>query len=209
MHYVYPYPHVDEVIPLMAEGKILPYLDIPFQHASPARAEVACAAPATRRRPWSASTRGARSARTSPSARPSSSASPARPRTISRFLLRLAEGGQDRPGRLLPLRAGAGRARQRHRRRRSAGGQGRALAPLHADAAGGQRQDPEGARSASACRSSSTSRAPTVATGRTKYDAPEIDGAVYVASRPPAQAGDIVNVKIESSDEYDLHGTVV
>ncbi len=35
MHYVYPYPHVDSVIPLMAEGKILPYLDIPFQHASP------------------------------------------------------------------------------------------------------------------------------------------------------------------------------
>ena len=36
LHYVYPYPHVDKVIPLMAEGKILPYLDIPFQHASPA-----------------------------------------------------------------------------------------------------------------------------------------------------------------------------
>jgi ribosomal protein S12 methylthiotransferase len=35
LHYVYPYPHVDELIPLMAEGKILPYLDIPFQHASP------------------------------------------------------------------------------------------------------------------------------------------------------------------------------
>lgn len=35
LHYVYPYPHVDSVIPLMAEGKILPYLDIPFQHASP------------------------------------------------------------------------------------------------------------------------------------------------------------------------------
>ena len=35
MHYVYPYPHVDDVIPLMSEGKILPYLDIPFQHASP------------------------------------------------------------------------------------------------------------------------------------------------------------------------------
>lgn len=35
LHYVYPYPHVDEVIPLMAEGKILPYLDIPLQHASP------------------------------------------------------------------------------------------------------------------------------------------------------------------------------
>src|SRR5688572_26167875 len=35
LHYVYPYPHVDEVIPLMAEGKVLPYLDVPFQHASP------------------------------------------------------------------------------------------------------------------------------------------------------------------------------
>jgi ribosomal protein S12 methylthiotransferase len=35
LHYVYPYPHVDEVIPLMAEGKVLPYLDIPFQHANP------------------------------------------------------------------------------------------------------------------------------------------------------------------------------
>jgi ribosomal protein S12 methylthiotransferase len=35
LHYVYPYPHVDEVIPLMADGALLPYLDIPFQHASP------------------------------------------------------------------------------------------------------------------------------------------------------------------------------
>ena len=35
LHYVYPYPHVDELIPLMAEGKILPYLDVPFQHANP------------------------------------------------------------------------------------------------------------------------------------------------------------------------------
>ncbi len=34
MHYVYPYPYVDEIIPLMADGKVLPYLDIPFQHAS-------------------------------------------------------------------------------------------------------------------------------------------------------------------------------
>ena len=35
LHYVYPYPHVDQVLPLMADGKVLPYLDIPFQHASP------------------------------------------------------------------------------------------------------------------------------------------------------------------------------
>jgi ribosomal protein S12 methylthiotransferase len=36
LHYVYPYPHVDEVLPLMAQGKVLPYLDVPFQHAHPA-----------------------------------------------------------------------------------------------------------------------------------------------------------------------------
>ncbi len=36
LHYVYPYPHVDEVLPLMADGKVLPYLDVPFQHAHPA-----------------------------------------------------------------------------------------------------------------------------------------------------------------------------
>jgi ribosomal protein S12 methylthiotransferase len=35
LHYVYPYPHVDALIPLMAEGRLLPYLDVPFQHASP------------------------------------------------------------------------------------------------------------------------------------------------------------------------------
>jgi ribosomal protein S12 methylthiotransferase len=36
LHYVYPYPHVDEILPLMAEGRVLPYLDVPFQHAHPA-----------------------------------------------------------------------------------------------------------------------------------------------------------------------------
>jgi ribosomal protein S12 methylthiotransferase len=35
LHYIYPYPHVDEIVPLMAQGKLLPYLDVPFQHASP------------------------------------------------------------------------------------------------------------------------------------------------------------------------------
>jgi ribosomal protein S12 methylthiotransferase len=49
----------------------------------------------------------------------------------------------------------------------------------------------------------------TVARGRTKYDAPEIDGTVYVASRRPLRAGDIVSVKIERSEAYDLHGLAV
>jgi ribosomal protein S12 methylthiotransferase len=48
---------------------------------------------------------------------------------------------------------------------------------------------------------------PTVAKGRSKGDAPEIDGAVYVKSTRPLRVGEIATVKIERSDEYDLHGT--
>jgi ribosomal protein S12 methylthiotransferase len=48
---------------------------------------------------------------------------------------------------------------------------------------------------------------PSVAKGRSKADAPQIDGAVYVASRRPLKVGEIVSVKIERSDDYDLHGT--
>jgi ribosomal protein S12 methylthiotransferase len=50
---------------------------------------------------------------------------------------------------------------------------------------------------------------PTVAKGRSEGDAPEIDGTVYVASRRPLRVGEISTVKIERSDEYDLHGTAV
>ena len=48
-----------------------------------------------------------------------------------------------------------------------------------------------------------------VARGRSRGDAPEIDGAVIVASRRPLRVGEITTVKIERADEYDLHGTVV
>lgn len=50
---------------------------------------------------------------------------------------------------------------------------------------------------------------PTVAKGRSKWDAPEIDGSVYVASRRPLRPGDIVTVKVERADAYDLHGIAV
>src|SRR3712207_5781978 len=49
----------------------------------------------------------------------------------------------------------------------------------------------------------------TIAKGRSKYDAPEIDGSVYVASRRPLRQGDIVTVKVERADAYDLHGVAV
>src|SRR5581483_9346426 len=50
---------------------------------------------------------------------------------------------------------------------------------------------------------------PTVAKGRSKADAPEIDGSVYLSSRRPLRVGEIATAKIERADEYDLHGTVV
>jgi len=50
---------------------------------------------------------------------------------------------------------------------------------------------------------------PSVAKGRTKGDAPEIDGAVYVSARRPLRVGEIATVKIERADAYDLHGTAV
>ena len=50
---------------------------------------------------------------------------------------------------------------------------------------------------------------PTVAKGRSRADAPEIDGAVYVASRRPLKVGEIATVRIERADAYDLHGTAV
>ena len=49
---------------------------------------------------------------------------------------------------------------------------------------------------------------PTVSKGRSKADAPDIDGAVYVSSRRPLRVGEIVTAKIERADEYDLHGSV-
>ena len=49
---------------------------------------------------------------------------------------------------------------------------------------------------------------PTVAKGRSKADAPQIDGAVYLSSRRPLKVGEIVTAKIERADQYDLHGSV-
>ena len=83
LHYVYPYPHVDEVLPLMAEGKILPYLDIPFQHASP-RVLKAMRRPANQEKTLERIDRWRAMCPDLGSAPRSSSASPAKPRRISR-----------------------------------------------------------------------------------------------------------------------------
>jgi ribosomal protein S12 methylthiotransferase len=111
LHYVYPYPHVDDVIPLMAEGKVLPYLDVPFQHGSRGSSS-SCAVLRMPRILWSACAAGARSARTSRCAARSSSVSRARRRGL-RGAARLAAGRTARSCRLLQVFAGRGRRGER------------------------------------------------------------------------------------------------
>ncbi|MGO4705291.1 30S ribosomal protein S12 methylthiotransferase RimO [Microvirga sp. 2MCAF38] len=207
MHYVYPYPHVDEVIPLMAEGKILPYLDIPFQHASPSVLK-AMRRPAHQEKTLE---RIHKWREICPDLAIRSTfivGFPGETEEDVDFLLEwLREAKLDRVGcfRYEPVTG----------------------APAN-EIAGAVPQEAKDERwhrfmktqkdvSAKLLKAKVGKRLPviideagaTVAKGRSKYDAPEIDGTVYVASRRPLRAGDIVSVKIERSDEYDLHGVAV
>jgi ribosomal protein S12 methylthiotransferase len=207
MHYVYPYPHVDEVIPLMAEGKILPYLDIPFQHASPKVLK-------SMRRPGNQEKTLERIHKwreICPDLAIRSTFIVGFPGETDEdvdFLMQwLKDAKIDRAGcfQYEPVQgapandiAGAVPPEVKEERwHRFMQTQQEVSARILKAKVGKTLPviiDEQGA---------------TVATGRTKYDAPEIDGVVYVASRQALKPGEIVNVKIESSDEYDLHGTVI
>jgi len=207
MHYVYPYPHVDEIIPLMTEGKILPYLDIPFQHASPSVLKAM-------RRPGNQEKtldRIRKWREICPDLAIRSTfivGFPGETEEDVDFLMRwLQEAKIDRAGcfQYEPVQgapandiAGAVPDEVKEERwHRFMQTQQKVSAELLKSRVGKTLPviiDEQGA---------------TVATGRTKYDAPEIDGVVYVASRTPLKPGEIVHVKIESSDEYDLHGTAI
>jgi ribosomal protein S12 methylthiotransferase len=207
LHYVYPYPHVDEVIPLMAEGTVLPYLDVPFQHASPAvlnRMRRPAAQEQTLRRI-------ARWREICPSLTIRSTFIVGFPgETDGDFELLLdwlTEAQLDRVGcfRYEPV----------------AGANANDLAPLVPDAIKEERwhrlMQHQQAISQKRLKRKVGNRerviidkvGPTVANGRTRGDAPQIDGTVYVASRRPLRAGEIATVKIERADAYDLHGTAV
>jgi ribosomal protein S12 methylthiotransferase len=207
MHYVYPYPHVDEVIPLMAEGKILPYLDIPFQHASP-RVLKSMRRPGNqektleRIRKWREICPDLAIRSTFIVGFPGETAE-----DVDFLMQWLKDAKIDRAGcfQYEPVQgapandiAGAVSPEEKEERwHRFMQTQQKVSARILKSKVGKTLPviiDEQGA---------------TVATGRTKYDAPEIDGVVYVASRQALKPGEIVNVKIESSDAYDLHGTVV
>jgi ribosomal protein S12 methylthiotransferase len=207
MHYVYPYPHVDEVIPLMAEGKILPYLDIPFQHASPSVLK-AMRRPGNqektleRIRKWREICPDLAIRSTFIVGFPGETEE-----DVDLLIQWLKDAKIDRAGcfQYEPVQgapandiAGAVPPEVKEERwHRFMQMQQKVSAKLLKGRVGKTLPviiDEQGA---------------TVATARTKYDAPEIDGVVYVASKRPLKPGEIVNVKIESSDEYDLHGTAV
>jgi ribosomal protein S12 methylthiotransferase len=207
LHYVYPYPHVDEVVPLMAERKILPYLDIPFQHAAPEVLK-------RMRRPAAQEKTLERIARWREICPDLTLRStfivgfPGETEQDFELLLQwLVQASLDRVGcfKYEPVRGAAAndlaapvpdeikdarwhrfmQVQQKismHRLKRKVGMRQQVII----DEVG-----------------------PSVAKGRSMADAPEIDGAVYVASRRPLRVGALATVKIERADEYDLYGGVV
>jgi len=207
LHYVYPYPHVDEVISLMAEGKVLPYLDIPFQHAAP-NVLRAMRRPAHQEK---TAERIAKWREICPDLAIRSTFIVGFPgETEEDFQMLLDWLGEVKLERVgcfkyepvngaaandlgLPLVPPEEQERRWHRfMTHQQGISARLLQrrvgkriPVIIDEANG-----------------------TIAKGRSKWDAPEIDGAVHLQSRRPMRVGDIVTARIERADAYDLWGTV-
>ena len=214
LHYVYPYPHVDRVIPLMAEGLLTPYLDIPFQHAAPSvlkrmRRPANEAKVLERLREWRA---------ICPEIAIRSSfvvGFPGETEEDFAYLLDWLEEAQlDRVGgfRFEPVEGAAANAlpdpvpeavkEERYARLMDATARISAAKlaakvgttiPVIIDEVGEPDEDGD-----------------VGATGRSQADAPEIDGAVYLRNVPETlQAGDIVDVVIEDADSHDLFGAPV
>lgn len=208
MHYVYPYPHVDEVIGLMAEGVILPYLDIPFQHASPTvlkrmKRPASNEKTLARVQAWRAACPDLTLRSTFIVGFPGETEA-----EFEELIAFLEEAELDRVGcfKYEPVDGAPANALgadmvpdevKEERWKRFMEVQQRVSARRLRRKVGTRQQviiDSVG---------------PTVAIGRSKADAPEIDGVVHVAARRPLRVGEIVTVKIERADAYDLHGTAV
>ncbi len=219
MHYVYPYPHVDEVVHLMAAGKILPYLDIPFQHASP-KVLKAMKRPANQEKVLE---RIAKWRSICPDITLRSTfivGFPGETEEDFQFLLDwLKEAKLDRVGCFKYENVAdadsdkiAGHvsedvkqdrwdrfmaAQQKISKQRLKRHVGKTLQVLIDEVT------PDGSRS------SSEAVAHYTAIGRSYADAPEIDGLVHITPKGRVLAGTFINVKIDKSDAYDLFGTQV
>jgi ribosomal protein S12 methylthiotransferase len=207
LHYVYPYPHVDEVIPLMADRKVLPYLDIPFQHASPEVLK-------RMRRPAAQEKTLERLARWREICPDLTLRStfivgfPGETENDFEMLLQwLPEASLDRVGcfKYEPVKGAA------------ANDMGTPVPDEVKEERWHRFMQAQQTISARRLKHKVGTRqkviidavGPSVAKGRSMADAPEIDGAVYVASHRPLRVGEIATVKIERADEYDLHGSAV
>ena len=206
LQYVYPYPHVDEVIGLMTEGKVLPYLDIPFQHASPEilkamKRPAAQEKTLARIRSWREQCPELTLRSTFIVGFPGETDS-----DFAYLLDWLEEAEIDRVGcfKYEPVAGAASNGLDgavpdevKQERWNALMARQQKISARRLKRKVGTRQqviiDEAG---------------PTVCKGRSKADAPEIDGAVYLSSRRPLRVGEIVTAKIERSDEYDLHGSV-
>jgi ribosomal protein S12 methylthiotransferase len=223
LHYVYPYPHVDEIIALMMQGKLLPYLDIPFQHAAAAvlrRMQRPAAQEKTLQRI-------ARWREMCPELTIRSTfivGFPGETEADFQFLLDWLDAAEiDRAGcfRYEPVNGALAnnlaspvpdevKEERRHRFMLHQ----QAISARRLKRKVGTRQqviiDGLCARAGETPQGRGTFVASTfVAKGRSRGDAPEIDGAVLVTSRRPLRVGEIATVKIERADAYDLHGSAV
>jgi ribosomal protein S12 methylthiotransferase len=207
LHYVYPYPHVDEVIPLMAEGKVLPYLDIPFQHASQSVLK-AMKRPAAQEKTLG---RIARWREICPDLALRSTFIVGFPgeteRDFEELLAWLEEARLDRVGCFkyeavegAPANALANpvpaEIKEERWHRFMAAQQAISVRQLRKKVG----------RRVSVIIDESTG---LTAKGRTKWDAPEIDGSVRLVSRRPMRAGEVITARINSSGAYDLAGEAV
>ena len=209
LHYVYPYPHVDDVIGLMADGKVLPYLDVPFQHASPAvlkrmRRPAAQEQTLDRIRQWRAACPSLTLRSTFIVGFPGET-----DEDFALLLDWLDEAELDRVGcfKYEPVAGAAANelgapvpeAVKEERRDRLMRRQQEISARRLKRKIGTREQviiDEVG-------------DTPLTAKGRSKGDAPQIDGTVFVQSRRPLRVGEVATVKIERADTYDVYGTAV
>jgi ribosomal protein S12 methylthiotransferase len=205
LHYVYPYPHVDDVIPLMAGGGVLPYLDVPFQHASP-RILKLMKRPASgeknieRIRAWRETCPGITIRSTFIAGFPGETEA-----EFEELLDFLREAQLDRVGCFAysPVDGAAANALP-----------GMLPAEVREERRARFMQVQQEISAGRLARKVGTTQrvlvdevGPTVAIGRTAADAPEIDGVVYVRKgRRKVSVGDFVDVAIASADEHDLHG---
>jgi ribosomal protein S12 methylthiotransferase len=206
LHYVYPYPHVNDVIPLMAAGLVLPYLDIPFQHASPSvlrrmRRPANDAKVLERIRAWRAQV---------PDLAIRSSfvvGFPGETEEDFAYLLSWLEEAQlDRVGAFKFEAVEGAPATSMDDQVPEDVKQERFDAVMALSTLISAEKLANKVSSTLDVLIDAVDSETAGATGRSKADAPEIDGEVHLRDAGGLQPGDIVSVKVEDSDEHDLYG---